>query len=215
MTNPKDEVFENLEKITPLEEELANAIEKTKVLYGGYFNREKFIDSVEVMHHYFTCRPGSEDQVRAFYAMMSFFKVEKFETRKSDFIFEYIPGSELKKKEWFNERYVGKRFKYYNPFKNENGHYFIFRDDEKVVAMSMVRQNPALSSQLSLTFIEVDEQYREKGLASTLVNHLFAWAEPYYSELFVSKYSEQGNLYLKPVMQRVGRNYSGCLRLVD
>lgn len=59
---------------------------------------------------------------------------------------------------------------------------------------------------ISLAYLDVDPEFRQKGIASKIATALFDYAEKHSKGIFVSWYEPLGALYLKPVLRRFAEN---------
>lgn len=99
------------------------------------------------------------------------------------------------------------RIKYlYFEWNSKEEHFVIF-DGEKIVADLAIEPNPYDKKQIWLKHISVDSSYRNKGLATILLTHLFQYLKIRNLELVRSSASEMGKEYIQPVMTRLKDKY--------
>lgn len=133
---------------------------------------------------------------------------------KSDFNVQFMTAAELEQiisKTSHSPRQpnydVTKRIKYLHFSWNSKEEHFVIFDGKKLIADLSVQVNPYNHKQLWLMHIAVDPAYQNKGLATKLLEELFRYLKLRDLELVRSSPSDQGKLYIQPVMQRLRDKY--------
>lgn len=103
----------------------------------------------------------------------------------------------------------GGSFEFFNPDILENDQMFrnerkfaIVEEENMIVALSKIINNPRRKDSLMVTFISVDPLFRDKGYGSKLVKEIFNYAQSNNKTLEFSGYTEIGNLKIMPVVKR-------------
>jgi ribosomal protein S18 acetylase RimI-like enzyme len=102
---------------------------------------------------------------------------------------------------------VHKRIKYLHFSWNSKEEHFVIFDGQKLIADLSIQQNPYDKKQIWLMHIAVDPAYQNKGLATRLLEELFKYLKIRDLELVRSSPSDDGKLYVQPVMQRLRAKY--------
>ena len=102
---------------------------------------------------------------------------------------------------------VTDRIKYLHFSWNSKEEHFVIFDGKKLIADLSIQANPHDKRQIWLMHIAVDPAYQNKGLATKLLEELFRYLKIHDLELVRSTPSDQGKLYIQPVMQRLRAKY--------
>lgn len=123
----------------------------------------------------------------------------------------FMTGDELEqyitKTQYTTNNDVFDRLKYLFPSEIGREDHFVVLDNGKIIASLAIQVNPYDEDQLWLKHVVVDENYRNQGLATKLIDALFKYLQKTNLELVRSTPTEQGQKYIQPIMQRYKQLY--------
>ena len=94
----------------------------------------------------------------------------------------------------------------------DNTTIFTIADTGKIAAIAECFPHETIKGRLNLSYVTVDETYRNKGFASALVGDIVDFMRSHgYRELDCSYYTESGHAHLKHVLRRIGKQGIGLL----
>jgi GNAT superfamily N-acetyltransferase len=86
-------------------------------------------------------------------------------------------------------------------------HFLILEDERKIIAAGSVRNNPKDESELWLTHVSVDPEYKNHGNGTAILRDIFNYAVQTGQMLAPSAFQPEGYLYLAPVMARLHQQF--------
>lgn len=85
--------------------------------------------------------------------------------------------------------------------------FIVLTDNDKILGVSGIQKSFYDKDLLWLLYISVDEKHRNKGVASLIVHNIFTYAHDRHLGISISRYSDDGELYLKKVIDKEKNNY--------
>jgi GNAT superfamily N-acetyltransferase len=92
-------------------------------------------------------------------------------------------------------------------------YYFIVEIENKIIGSARLQQNPYDKNMFWLTHLTIDEEYRNQGYASKLANEIFKFVKQNDYVLKGSMYSDIGYEKLKPLFNRLAKQYD--IKFID
>lgn len=99
------------------------------------------------------------------------------------------------------------RLPYLNPREMENELHFIILDGQTVIADAAIQQSPYEEHIIWLKHIVVDVNYRNKGYARRLLEHIYAYASSNKKQIEHSSFSDLGQQYLPNIIKQLDLKY--------
>lgn len=100
-----------------------------------------------------------------------------------------------------------KRLKYLDFSEAKRELHFVIRDKKKIVAIAGLERSPYDSDEYWVKHYSVDENYRNMGHATELVDAVFAFADKHHVALKRSTPTEMGLKYLTEPIKRAMKKY--------
>lgn len=87
--------------------------------------------------------------------------------------------------------------------------YPIVKVGEKIVGLSELLKDPFNNRNLWIQFLSIDPKEQNNGYATKLAKEIFEFAKKNNYSLEASRYTEKGFEKMRPVFERLSREYSG------
>ncbi len=117
----------------------------------------------------------------------------------------------------FDPRFINKRnggygtFKYFSymdyQIEPNNVKFFVIKINDVIVGMAHIRKSAYKENVWFLSYISMDDSYKNKGYASLLSDYMFKWFKDNDITFETSSYSEDGYIKLKPLFKKLSIKY--------
>lgn len=94
-----------------------------------------------------------------------------------------------------------------NFYESENVNFFIVKIDNNIAGIAHIRKSPYIDNTYWLSYLSVNHEYQNRGVASKLSDFVFRWFKDNNIQFESSSYTEEGFLKLKPLFNKLAVKY--------
>jgi len=99
------------------------------------------------------------------------------------------------------------KYLYYSWSAVGSEHYIYAKDNGETIGVACLQLSPYEKNVVWIKFVSIDERYRRMGIATEIIERIFAYAQEKDLILEPSSYSKMGSQYLPKVMKKVSSTH--------
>lgn len=136
---------------------------------------------------------------------MQFLKFLNEKVNKTNIVYmkyDEILDKYYSKKKFGNIKYFSTSWMY-----NDKKDFFVFIDNDTIYGMIEMQQSPYEDNVIWISFVSIDPKYRNKGIATLLIEQGILLCKKRKKDLLLSSYTEMGSKYLQTTITKLQKKY--------